>query len=162
MQLSIDIDVSRVIGRFDKMLPDVHDALLKALKPLAEQGAKDARDLADEHIHFIGKKPGMYLASIYGGVADKGSAVIGYIRSASPLAHLLEYGASIPAHEIGPDTADALAFEGDAGMVFAKVIHSPGATVPAYPAIKPALTAIADQVEQVLRDAAKGAVVSYG
>jgi hypothetical protein len=118
-----------------------------------------ARALA--HIHTSGKKPGLYLASIYGGVADKAHRVSGYVRSSSPLAHLLEYGvADTGAHDILPKAAQALRFMGDAGAVFARLIHHPGATIPAYPAFGPALEARKDEVErtltQAVADAAKG------
>lgn len=158
MELRIDIDTSHIIARFEKMLPDVHDALLSALRPLADEAAKSARDAAAEHIRYLGKSPGQYLASIYGGVSDKGTSVLGYVRSPSPLAHLLEYGAKLPSHTAFPSIAQAMAFEGGAGMVFAKAVNFPGANVPAYPAIKPSLLSIASQVEEILTKAVKGAM----
>lgn len=157
-QIDLQIDESRLVARLDKIGPDVRQALVQALGPLAGQIAADARGLAAAHIRFQGKKPGAYLASIYGGVTDKSYVVAGFVRSGNPLAHLLEGGASIPPHEILPSAADVLAFEGDAGMVFAKVVHSPGAIVPPYPAIEPAFVNARDEIERTVSDAVEGAL----
>ena len=157
MAMRIDVDVSHITARLEQMLPSVHNALVKSLEPLALEGASTARDIAFAHIHFYGKtKPGAYLASIYGGISDKGSRVTGFVRSASPLAHLLEYGAHLPAQMIFPDTHEVMAFEGGAGMVFARAVQFPGVDVPAYPAIHPALETIANRVETILTDAVNG------
>lgn len=157
MSIQINVDASHITARLENMLPSVHNALVKSLEPLALEGASAARDIASAHIHFYGKtKPGNYLASIYGGISDKGSRVTGFVRSASPLAHLLEYGAHLPAQLILPNAQDVLAFEGSAGTVFARAVQFPGADVPAYPAIHPALAVIANRVEAILTDAVNG------
>jgi hypothetical protein len=152
------VDETKLIARLDKMLPDVHEALRQAVGPLAQEIAADARDQAQAHIRYVGTRPGQYLASIYGGTYDKGNRIGGFVRSGDPLAHLLEHGAEIPAHEILPTVADVLAFEGDAGMIYAKVVHYPGASVPPYPAIEPAFQAAQGKIEDALTRAVKGAV----
>ena len=158
-QIKLEIDEKNAIATYEGAPKRVKDALLKALKPLADNMASDAMDRALAHIRFQGKKPGQYLASIYGGVSDNNGRVIGYVRSGNPLAHLLELGATTPAHDIMPKAADVLAFDGDAGTVFAKIVHSPGAVIPPYPAIKPAfdnaLSTIETTIEQVVKDALK-------
>ena len=157
MAMRVDVDVSHITARLDAMLPSVHDALVKSLEPLAMEGADAARDIAFAHIHLVGTtKPGAYLASIYGGISDKGTRVTGFVRSASPLAHLLEYGVHIPAQDIFPDAKEVMMFQGGSEDVFARVVHFPGVDVPAYPAIHPALATIANRVEQVLTDAVNG------
>lgn len=155
-EINLTIDESRLVARFDKIGPDVHQALVAALNRLAGQIAANARGLAAAHIRYLGKKPGQYLASIYGGVSENTGSVVGFVRSGNPLAHLLEGGATIPAHDIFAKAGDALAFYGDAGTVFAKVVHSPGAIVPPYPAIEPAFTSARDEIERTVKDTVSG------
>jgi hypothetical protein len=156
--IEFTIDDARLTARLDKIAPDVRAALKAALAPAAESLAGEARALAAAHIRYLGKKPGQYLASIYGGLFDKGDRIGGFVRSGDPLAHLLEDGASLPARDIFPSAARVLAFDGDAGQVFARVVHFPGATVPPYPAIAPAFEsaegALRDLIERTVRQAA--------
>ena len=149
--LEFKVDDRKALARIEALLPNIRAALVDALGPIAQAMASDARQIALDHIRYEGTKPGAYLASIYGGTFDKDSIVGGFVRSGSPLAHLLEYGATTPPHEIMPSAADALAFEGPAGTVFAKHVSSPGATIPAYPAITPAFADMRDAVEAAIR-----------
>lgn len=162
MKIEINIDASHAMAKLDGIGPNVHDALVKALAPLAQEVAAAARDFAVAHIRFEGKKPGAYLASIYGGVADKPGLVAGFVRSGHPLAHLLEEGANIPPHEIYPSAADVLAFEGSAGDMFAAHVNSPGAVVPAYPAIAPAFDAARGEIESTLEGTIRKAARDTG
>lgn len=161
-EISFSVDDTRLTARLDRIAPEVRDALARALKPAAEAVAEEARALAAAHIRYLGRKPGQYLASIYGGLFDKGDRIGGFVRSSDPLAHLLEGGASLPAHDILPSAAEVLAFAGDAGTVFAKVVHFPGATMPPYPAIEPAFSAAEGElrglIERTVKEAAAGAV----
>jgi len=148
----------RASGPNEHLLPGVREALKKALDPLQQRLTQDVRARALAHIHTTGKKPGLYLASIYGGVSDKTHRVSGYVRSSNPLAHLLEYGvADTGAHDILPNVARVLKFMGDAGAVFARLVHHPGANIPAYPAFGPALEARKAEIEATLTQAAETA-----
>ncbi len=156
-ELEIKVDDRRALARVDALLPGIRAALVEALGPVAQAMATDARQIALDHIRYEGTKPGQYLASIYGGTFDKSSIVGGFVRSGNPLAHLLEYGATVPPHEIMPKAGNVLAFEGDAGAVFARHVSSPGATIPAYPAITPAFAAARDALEAAMRGVIEGA-----
>jgi hypothetical protein len=160
--VSFTVDTGRIDAHLEAIGPDVEAALLGALKPLASSIADEARSAAASHIRFLGKKPGQYLASIYGDTfardGGQGRIVGGFVRSGSPLAHLLEHGAHTPPHEILPSAAEVLAFNGDAGEVFAKAVHHPGATIPAYPAIEPVLSSRQGDVEAVIERAVKDAI----
>jgi hypothetical protein len=160
MTVELKITETRLVARLDKMVPDVHDALKRGLGPLAASMAADAREIAANHIRFQGKKPGLYLASIYGGVSDKNGAVTGYVRTSNPLAHFLDRDDpfTIGPHDILPSSADALAFLWNGAQVYAKVVHSPGAVVPPYPAIKPAFKNAESQVREVISQALGEAV----
>lgn len=152
----------RIVAQIDRMGPDVKAALEDALRPLAASMAADAQARARAHIRFNGKKPGQYLASIVGGVSVKDARVLGYVRSGDPLAHIMEGGAQTPAHDILPSAADVLAFDGDAGAVFARVVHHPGAIIPPYPAIAPAFAARADEVRATIEKAVRTAAQQAG
>jgi len=145
--------------RLGNIGPSARQALLNVLRPLAQEMGNDVRGRAADHIHTVGTKPGAYLASIQQGVYDKDRRIGGFVRSGSPLAHLLESGAHPPPHQIQAKAAQALAFTGDAGMVFRRAVQHPGATIPPYPAFGPALeahrTEIADALTNAVKDAAQ-------
>ena len=146
--------------RLGNIGPNARTALLRVLRPLAQEIGDDVRGRAAAHIHTVGTKPGIYLASIQQGVYDKGSRRIGaFVRSGSPLAHLLEHGAKPPAHAIVAKTGDALMFTGSAGEVFRRAVQHPGAIIPSYPAFEPALeehrTEIIDALTAAVKQAAQ-------
>jgi hypothetical protein len=145
------VDDARLAARLDKITPDVRAALKAALGPLAGELAQDARAAASAHIRYLGKNPGQYLASIYGGTFDKESQVGGFVRSGDPLAHLLEYGTK-DRYKKTLRTAREVLGQLRAGFTGA---------MPAYPAIEPVLAAnegrIRDAVEDAARRAAAGA-----
>ena len=122
-----------------------------ALGPLAAELAQDARAAASAHIRYLGKNPGQYLASIYGGTFDKGARVGGFVRSGDPLAHLLEYGTKDRYKKSLRNAREVL------GQLRAGFTGA----MPAYPAIEPVLAAnesrIRDAVEDAARRAAAGA-----
>lgn len=149
MTIEITLDTTRLTARLDKMTPDVRAALKSALGPLAQELASNARGAAAAHIHYLGKKPGQYLASIYGGVSDKTEdRVVGFVRSGVPLAHLLEHGTAERYKESLRTVREVLG-----------QLHS-GYTgaMPAYPAIEPVLSGAEDKVRDALESAVKGAL----
>ena len=155
----VEIKDTRVAAQLDCIGPNVREALEKALSPLAARIGADARSRAAAHIHLQGRKnPGSYLESIKDGVASKEDRVLGFVRSGHPLAHLLEYGANPPPHEILRSVAQALKFFDGATEVFAKKVNHPGANIPAYPAIEPAFEAAAPDIRATLENAVKGGI----
>ena len=82
---SFTVDTSRIDAHLEAIGPDVEKALLRALKPLASSMADEARSAASAHIRFLGKKPGQYLASIYGDMFARTAARAawfgGFVRS---------------------------------------------------------------------------------
>ena len=156
-EITFRVEASRLTATLDELPAAVRAAIERALGPVANEVAADARSLAEAHIRYFGQKPGQYLASIYGGTFTRGDRVGGYVRSGSPLAHLLEFGATIPPHDILPSAADVLAFD-DVGAVFARHVHSPGGVIPPYPAIEPAFTSHAAEIRDAIEGAAKQAV----
>lgn len=140
-------------AQLDRIGPDVRAALKQRLAPIVADMTADAKARAQAHIRFLGIKPGAYVASIAGGVADKETRVLGWVRSGSPLAHLLEYGAQTPPHLIEASVKEVMKFSGSAGAVFAAKVNHPGATIPAYPVIGPAFEARRGEIRNALEAA---------
>jgi hypothetical protein len=150
-----------IAARLTQIGPDVTAALTAAIGPLVAEMKADVVAREAAHIRFMGAEPGAFLAQIQSGVSTKNSKrITGYVRSSKPtihyagrdipLAQVLEYGATIPAHLIMPKVAKALHFTASLGERFARIVHSPGAKVPAYPAFKPALAAAAPRAKAAL------------
>ncbi|MFZ1109852.1 MAG: hypothetical protein WAN43_16075 [Rhodomicrobium sp.] len=144
------IDAQAAYARLDAIGPKARQALKDALTPIAPAMQSDARDIALAHIHSIGDpaKAGRYLASIRGGLTDKGYKIVGWLRSGSPLGHLLELGFTIKDWVIVPGTGERtkshlgalMAFDVGGVSKVVKTVHRHATKVQAYPAIGPAFT----------------------
>lgn len=138
------VSAGSLLEVLDRVGPDIQRRLEQRLGTIATEMAADARGRAAAHIRSWGaKNPGSYVTSIKGGLAKKKSPTraTGYVRSGHPLAHLLEYGFTISDIMIQAKAADVMAFAGDAGEVFRKLVHRHATKVPPYPAIGPAFEA---------------------
>jgi hypothetical protein len=144
--------------RLGNIGPTAREAIDRVRRSMTPEMYQDVLGRALEHIHTQGPKPGLYAASIQFGYIDKGKRMGGFVRSGSPLAHLLESGAKPPPHTITASATNVLAFSGDAGTVFRRAVQHPGATIPPYPAFGPAMeahrTEITEKLTQALREAA--------
>jgi hypothetical protein len=151
MAFSFEVDAQGAFAKLDAVGPTVRQALLDELTPIEVDMTNDARARALAHFHSIGAKPGLYLASIYGGVSNKGSSIVGYVRSSSPLAHLLELGFTIKDMIIEAKSDGVMAFEvGGIGEVFSRKVHRPETVVEPYPAIFPAFEAKRAEIAEAL------------
>lgn len=92
---------------------------------------------------------GMFAA---GGTTHEG--VFAEVLSDDPIAHVLEYGATIPPHEIDVSTAHALRFFGHEGVVFAASVAFPGAEIPPHSTIHAAFVEMEDEIVEKLESAA--------
>jgi hypothetical protein len=147
MPFDISLKISeRILERLDSLGPDLRAALAEEFTPIAVGMTRAARGAAQAHIRYLGTKPGAYLASIQGGVASKESKVVGYVRSGSPLAHLMEGG--VGPHRIAAKNARALSWMGASGRVFAKLVNDPGAA--AFPALAPAFDDARADIDQAI------------
>ncbi len=156
------VNDTHITELLDKVSPTVRELLNRELDDFVEEITSDARARAAAHIRYLGaKNPGTYVASIEGGVADKEqSRLTGYVRSGHPLAHLMEFGFTISDLTIVASAADVMAFEGDAGTVYAKTVHRHTTNVQPYPAILPAFEARKDEIiasfYEIARQAGQG------
>lgn len=156
MRLNLVVHDSAINGL--SAIPEgIQKSLTENLRTLAREIAADARSIAAAHIRFIGAtNPGSYLASIYGGVKTQPHRVSGYIRSGSPLAHLMESGASRSAHEELATAGGVLSWLDDAGTAFARRVMIPANKMPAYPAITPAFESARSKVREAISTAIHG------
>ena len=155
---TIEVNNNRLVAWMDAAAPNVRAKLVEVLTPLARAVETDARSLAEAHIRFFGKKPLVYLYSIRGGVSVKNEKrVTGYIRSGSPLAHLLEYGFTISDMIIQAD-GKAMLFQLLGQATFQNQVHRHMTQVQAYPALGPAFEAHRSEIEAGLIKAGKDGV----
>jgi hypothetical protein len=158
MLFDVAFDTTAAFAKFDLADSNVREALLDELKPLAETIAADARRRAVAHFHSTGKKPGLYLASIYGDARAKGdSQVVGFVRSNNGLAHLLELGFTIRDWIIDSKGPYPMLFQVDGEAVGARSVHRHATQVEPYPAIFPAFEAARPEIDDAFeraRDAA--------
>ena len=156
--MKISVTTAVHVKGFDSFPEKLRQRLKSSLKAEALAIASDARARAAAHIHLYGKKPGAYLGSIYGGATADAKKVMGWVRSGSPLAHLMEGGANRPAHEEYPKAGDVLAFYPDAAAVFARHVSIPANRMSPFPAIVPAFEAAKGDIDGAMRDALAQAV----
>ena len=85
---------------------------------------------------------------------DGGRIQVGlFSRGDVRYAAIQEYGGRTPAHDIVPNKAKALAFLAGGHLVFARIVHHPGSTIPARPYLGPALAEMGPQIISELKAA---------
>ena len=141
--ITFAVDDRALFAKLDRALPAVEDAIEAALKPLAKSMAAEAQALALAHIRTEGKNPGQYVASIHGGAFRKSGRVGGYVRSGSPLAHLLEEGTAERFRKVLPTVADVAGRAGYTGAM------------PPFPALAPAFAGAESAVRAAIESAAR-------
>lgn len=152
---TVSVDDSKAKLKF-AVLPDAtRSALFTASQGLEQALLFRARELASGGA--VNVRSGAYLRSIRGTTRQGKNSVTATTRSNSPLAAIIEHGAQIGAHDILPDTAQALHFGGSAGEVFAAIVHHPAVTLPARPVIEGAFDEMRDDIVSTLEDTARAA-----
>ncbi len=118
----VQIKADRIKVKLDELPEELRGRLKTTTQTLAEKLRTVAQALASGPL--VRSHTGKYVASIKTGVRTSKSSVTGRIHSKAPQAQILEWGGTIPAHQILPNTAKALAFLGTAGQIFAaRVMH---------------------------------------
>ena len=75
-----------------------------------------------------------------------------------PYAAIQEYGGITAPHDIAPVKAQALAFAGAGGQIFARVVHHPGSRIPQRAYLGSALAALHDAIVGGLKDSVLAAL----
>lgn len=118
------------IAKLDAMPQKVHAALLKKVTELAfKLESKIKIKLSGEVLNV---RSGALRASIANQVNDTSTSVTGRAFSSGDVryAKVHEFGLTIPAHEIVPSKASALAFMMGGKQVFFKHVNVPAVTMP--------------------------------
>ena len=104
-------------------------------------------------------RSGALKASIMASIDVSADAVTARIASIGvPYAAIQEYGGRTSPHDIVPVKAQALAFVGAAGPMFARRVHHPGSLLPARPYLGSALDALHPDIAGGLKDSILGAL----
>lgn len=81
-----------------------------------------------------------------------GSENVGIVTVDTPYASIQEFGGQTPPHVIIPRTASVLAFEGPAGLVFAKSVNHPGSRIPERSYARLALARMRGEFQDGIRE----------
>jgi hypothetical protein len=152
---NITLDDRRAQERFDGLPMKVKIDLVTVTKVLADELTSVAQALAEGAL--VKERSGKYVASIRDYVSVKRHRITGVVFSDAPEAGILEYGGTIPAHVILPNVAEALAFMGSAGQVFAARVNHPASKIAKRGVLHTALEQIQGRIVQQLTFAALGA-----
>lgn len=152
---NITLDDRKAQERFDGLPMKVKIDLVTVTKAMADELTSVARALAEGAL--VKERSGKYVASIRDYVSVKRHRITGVVFSNAPEAGILEYGGTIPAHVILPNVAQALAFMGSAGQVFAARVNHPATKIEKRGVLHTALEQFRGRIVQQLTFAALGA-----
>lgn len=153
---TIDTDAGEIALQMASIPPLVHEALVAEEYILEQRVLARAKQLAATLRQV---RTGDYVASFQGRVEDEQSSVLGRVYSGSPAANILEWGGTIPAHEIDVKNAKALHFAAFLrGDVFAARVYFPGAVIKGKPVLHQALAELQGEILDGLVDAGVGKI----
>lgn len=144
-----------LVARLDAMPASVRAILRTRVKALAImlQGYIVSRKLHGQVLH---QRTGALARSIQElSPIEENGGVYGKVFSAGDIkyAAVHEYGGTIPAHDIYPVKAEALAFMIGGRQVFASVVHHPGSHMPERSFMRSSLAENAAQISRELKSA---------
>ena len=155
MEIEVEVSAQTAFAKLEGVSARVRDRFTENLKPIEEAMLTDARTAALAHFHSVGKKPGLYLGAFEGGVHEDDKRVVGWVRNANPLAHLLEYGFTIS--DLMIEAGGIMKFEAaGVGELYRRAVHRHATAVQAYPAIKPAFDAHKGEIQEAAERAVEG------
>lgn len=152
---AVRLDAAKTIGGFDAMPQQVRDALIATTRRLDAALVNAARIEAGEQEHV---RTGAFVASIRGETWIGKQSVGGSVRSSGPEAGILEYGGTIPAHDIAPSAKKALAFLMTTAQIFAELVHHPASRIEKRAPLHKALDDIQAEIVSEYQAAAGGVV----
>lgn len=154
MTLSVKlVGGTELVEKLNGMPQRVHDLLVRKINTLALQlEAKVKANLSGEVLNV---RSGALRRSIFETVEDDTTSVIGKVASSGDVkyAGIHEFGGTIPAHEIVPNKAKALAFIIGGKQVFATRVQIPAIQMPERSYLRSALTDMADEIKEGMREA---------
>lgn len=133
--------VERALGL---LAPTVQSNLTKFLTAFAVRLMGQIQNNIIEIFHSNGR----LFNSVY--VTRREDVIVATVRDV-PYARILEVGGTTRPHVILPRNVSILAWEGPAGLVFAKRVNHPGSNFPARPYMSLALTQLRGEFEDGIR-----------
>lgn len=154
----IVVDDSTLNLKLGKLEPEVHDALVVACTIDAGELLGRMQSLASGDLVQV--RSGKFVKSFKASVRQRQNRVQATVGSKSPIAHILEGGASIPAHDILPKDKQALLMRMRTGNIFAARVKSPGGKIDARMVVHTAFDQMKSDIEADLIQAGKGAAAN--
>ena len=144
-----------LIAKLGAMPAKLHDALLKKVTVLALQLEAKVKTALNGGV--LNVRSGALRRSIFETVEDDATSVIGRVASSGDVkyAAIHEFGGTIPAHEIVPNKARALAFVIGGKQVFAARVQIPAITMPERSYLRSSLAGMQDEITDGLREAVR-------
>lgn len=142
-----------LIAKLDAMPQRVHDALLKKVTALGLQLEAKVKEKLSGGV--LNVRTGALRRSIFNRVDDGATSVTDTVASSGDVkyAGIHEFGGTIPAHDIVPNKAQALAFPFEGKQVFAKRVHIPDVQMPERSFLRSSLADMRQQITDGLREA---------
>jgi phage gpG-like protein len=142
-----------LVQKLTAMPQRVHASLLRKVTTLALQLEAKVKTALSGVI--LNVRSGALRRSIFETVEDDPTKVIGKVASSGDVkyAAIHEFGGMIPAHEIVPDKAKALAFLIGGKQVFAQRVQIPAIDMPERSYLRSSLADMADEIQEGLREA---------
>lgn len=151
MAFQVIVKSNKLLVKLDEMPDSVRDAVVLVTNVLASDVRDAAQERAETRLDVI---TGKYRDSIKERVTVNDKGVTARVWSHTPYSQILEWGGTIPAHEILPNVAQALKFMGNAGEVFAAAVHHPAVTLKGHEIIWGAF----DDMKPEIREREIGAI----
>lgn len=148
-----------LIARLQAMPSKVKAALLRKVTELAfKLESKIKADKLSGQV--LNVRTGALRASIANEVTDTTTSVSGRAFSSGDVKYAAanEFGATIPAHEILPSKAQALAFVLQGKQIFAKRVQMPAVTIPERSFMRSSLADMKPEIIEGLTEAVKDAL----
>ena len=142
-----------LVAKMTAMPSKVHASLLRKVTSLSLQLESKVKAALSGPVLKV--QTGALRRSIFETVEDSPTKVVGKVASSGDVkyAGIHEFGGVIPAHDIVPSKAQALAFVLGGKQIFAKRVHIPDVTMPERSFLRSSLGEMAPQIETGLRDA---------
>lgn len=147
-----DVDNRRAVQRLEEISPRVRESLLNVIGEFKDTLVAEVRAKAPV-------KTGAYRDSIHGIVYASNATVRSVIKAGSReafYAHILEYGATLPEHDI-VDAEGIMHFEEGGTDGFAKSVHFPGVALPERDIVTGPFKAARTKIETAIKEAVKDA-----
>ena len=153
--LKVEVDLTPALDALDNLPPEVANAVRNKVLQLTSrlQHHIVADKLQGQVLHH---RSGALGRSIQMKTYESENTFTGEVYSTGDVkyAGIHEFGGVIPAHDIFPKNAEALAFMMDGKQVFAKVVHMPDVTMPERSFMRSSLADMADTIVKEIKEAA--------